>query len=85
MHVHAPNLHTARVDALADEVTVAWLSSEIFFIKEAVILFPVRSDPSQGFSKTHLVSVFAVCSLGTTSNWFCSMKFSLNCFSFLTK
>jgi hypothetical protein len=53
MRVHVPNLHTTRVDTLADEVTVAWLGSEFFLIKEAVILSPVRSDPSQGFSGTH--------------------------------
>jgi hypothetical protein len=86
MRVPVPYLHTTHVHTLADEVSVACLSLEFFFCLERQSSSPLSEVIlPRGFLDLILVSVFVVCSLGTTSDWFCSMKFSLNCFSFLTK
>jgi hypothetical protein len=85
MRVPMPYLHTAHVYTLADEVSVTCLNSNFFLFREAVILSLVRNDLLRGFADLILVSVFAFFSFGTTSDWFCSMKFSLIYFSFLTK
>jgi hypothetical protein len=85
MRVPMPYLHIACVHTLANEVSVACLSSEFFFLErksssplsEVILL--------RGFLDLIPVSIFVVCSLGTTLDWFFSMKYSLNCFSFLSK
>jgi hypothetical protein len=61
---------------IAAKISVMCLSPEDFVQREAVILFTIKSDPSQGFMDLVLVSIVAVYSLGITSDYICFLNFS---------